>query len=173
MTVSGKFDLHNFFYDGVRYFNSLEDIEDFQRNNANGDLARDNQRVGIEFPVDHVGLVGLAVFFFNETIHCVQRVERIGLLFTMNQNRVGKFWSTLLHVHDVIRQIHFLGVFDIGEGENTLAVNLVKRLNFGDYFTEIFGRCECTQQLAIVKVTHRIETLFAHTVNVFDEHSIV
>ena len=72
------------------------------------------------------------MFFLNKAIHGVQSVERVGLLLTVNENRIWKLRSILSHVQNVVRQIDFFGVLGINEGENTVAVHFVK-------FTYLFG----------------------------------
>jgi hypothetical protein len=124
----------------IRQLILIEDVENLQRDDTNRNLTSDNKRVGIEFPIDNVGIVELAVFFFDKAIHGIQRVESVGLLLAMNQNCVGKLWSTLLHSYNIVGQVDFLGVLSVREGENTLAVNIVKLLHFGYSTSEILIR---------------------------------
>ena len=66
------------------------------------------------------------MFFLDEAIHGVQSIKRIGLLLTVNKNRIWKLRSILSHVQNVVCQIDFFGVLGVNEGKNTIAVHFVK-----------------------------------------------
>lgn len=90
------------------------------------------------------------MLFFDETIHCVQSVERVGLLFAMDENCVGKFLGVPLHIQDIVGQKDFFGVLCTVKRKHPPIVNLVKCEDFLYRFSEV-GCCrESTQQLSIV-----------------------
>ena len=112
--------------------NSVQNRRDFQRNNADGNVARYYKTVLIQLPIDLIRLVGAPMFFLNEAVHGIQSVERIGLLLAVKENRIWKLRSILSHVQNVVRQIDFLEVLGINEGKNAVAVHFVK-------FAYLFG----------------------------------
>ena len=136
----------NFFGD----FLSVHHARNFEWDDADGDFARDDQRVRIEMPVDNVGLICLSIFFFDQAIHGIQCVESIRLLLAMNENRVGELGGVFTHVENIVGEVNFLGVLDICEGENSVAVHFVELANFFGKLAKIFTVGESTQQLAVV-----------------------
>ena len=126
-------------------FYSVHDCGDFERNNADGNVTSYYKRVPIQLPIDHIGLVERPMFFLNKAIHGVQSVERVGLLLAVNENRIWKLRSILSHVQNVVRQIHFRGIFGIDEGKNSIAVNFVKLAYLFGNGAEILGVGKGTQ----------------------------
>ena len=85
------------------------------------------------------------MFFLDKAVHGVQRVERVGLLLTVNENRIWKLRSILSHVQNVVRQIDFFEVLGVNEGKNSIAVNFVKFAYLFGNGAEILGVGKGTQ----------------------------
>ena len=129
----------------MSYINSVQNRRDFERNNADGNITSYYKRVLIQLPIDLIRLVGAPMFFLDEAIHGVQSVERVGLLLTMNENRIWKLRSILSHVQNVVRQIDFFEVLGVNEGKNSIAVNFVKFAYLFGNGAEILGVGKGTQ----------------------------
>lgn len=151
--------------DSTTYFNffltynmSVQNCADFQRNDADGNVASYYKRVLVELPIDHVCLVRSAIFLFDEAIHGVESVQSVGLFLAMNKDSIRKLLSIFFHVQNVVRQIHFLDILGVDEGEDAVAVHFVEFANFVGKSFEIFAVGESTQQLSCVMlICHRLK----------------
>ena len=125
-------------------------IENFQRNYSHTLVAGYYQTVLIKGPVDLERLIkNTVVFVPNYLIHSVQRIQTIGLFFSMNGYGVFEFRELFSIIQNVIGNEKLFRFVSIREDEN-LVVDLVKFPDLFNGFFEVIRITKGTEELSIV-----------------------